>query len=399
MTHQQNAALKSALHATLGNRRHMDDFFTLHGEWERKAVRELYSEYEHILDERRLNVRPAAIDIFESQTHWGQWDSEARTIHLSRSLLRGHPWFQILAILKHEMAHQLVDELQNQPVLNGKPHGEAFQWACKRLGVPAEFSKASANLQECGLDWRTDKRDEVSEKMLDRVRKLLALAQSANEHEAVLAMNRVREIYAKYNLEHKEGPEFVHLVISNGSKRMEAHEKKINGILVGHFFVEIISGQTYDVRSGDYHRTVEMIGRRENVMMAEYVYHFLLQQSESLVGQMILNGQRLSRVAKKSFRLGILQGFSEKLKTIEKPAGNDGLDINVISKALVAFNNDPQLNDYISTVYPRLRMVSANSQRIDSAAYAAGKQAGNKITLNKPVAGGTGNLGRMLPGK
>ena len=108
---------------------------------------------------------------------------------------------------------------------------------------------------------------------------------------------------------------------------------------------------------------------------------------------------RFSRITRKSYRLGILQGFAEKLRVTERPIETHGLDANIISKALVAFHDDRDLESYLSRVYPTLRSRRAAAQRIDSIAYAAGKSLGNKITLSKPVAGTSENQGRMLPGK
>lgn len=376
--------------------------------WEQCAIRELNADYRHALWEHRIkDFRPALIEIVDSSTHWGRWIPETRTIQLARRLIWDHPWYQVVAILKHEMAHQLVDECAHliPKFKPGGPHGEAFQWACTKLGVPDEFSGATADLQSQTLDWRTEKRDAVSEKMLERVRKLLALATSTNEHEALIAMNRVRELYARYNLEENSDVAtgenklpFVHIVISTGSKRMEAHERKVVGILTGHFFVEVILGQTFDITSGERHRSLTLLGKRENVLMAEYVYHFLLSQSRALAEQLLKQDSgaslRHSRIRRKSFRLGILQGFEDKLRAAEKPTGHDVND--TVAKALIKFNSDLALQGYIKKIYPRLQTSSVNSQRIDSSAYAAGKDEGRKITLSRPISHSSGNKGRLL---
>jgi hypothetical protein len=360
--------------------------------FEHLALQKLYAEYTYILFERKLKLRPCLIEIVDSTAHWGRWDRMVRTIQLSRSLLWDHPWFYVLGILRHEMAHQLLDEMENPPLNPGRDHGDAFQWACQKLGVPAQFARATSNLQTATLDWRESKQDEVSEKMLDKVRKLLALASSTNEHEALQAMNRVREIYAKYNLEQKSqaaaNSNFFHVVISKKSKRIEAYEKKIIGILVGHFFVQVLMGSQYDPGSGNNYRQIEIIGTRENVLMAEYVYHFLMQQSLALVGQAAHEKQLVaSRVARKSYRLGILEGFEEKLRTLEKSRAShaQGSSDALVCQALVAFRSDRKLDDYIKMVYPRLVSRATNTQYIDGEAYVAGKSAGQRINLNRPV--------------
>ncbi len=367
-------------------------------DWERKAVIELYAEYRHIVRLHKVKLESAVIEIVDSDEYWGLWNSESGTLQLARKLLRAHPWFQVLGVLRHEMAHQLA---QQETAESARPHGDAFQRACQRLGVPEQYARASLNLQSTELDWRLQRRDDLSEKMLEKVRKLLALAASANEHEAVLAMHRVREIYARYNLERKDQSQFVHLEIATGRRRMGAHEKRIANILVSHFFVEVILGETYDVASSERQRKIEIIGRRENVLMAEYVYSFIHRQLKELLAQRLVQEPRLSRVARKSFWLGVLHGFAAKLKAAERaPLESKGeQESGLIAQALARFNGDREASRYIASVYPRLSTTYTAAQRIDSSAFAAGNSAGRKITLNKPVTARTQNLGRMLSGK
>lgn len=369
-------------------------------EWERRALLELYNEYAYVIRERRLNIKLAALELYDSNTHWGLWDAQTRTIRLSRKLLITYPWFQVVGVLKHEIAHQLVDETYGRDAVQGDIHGKLFKEACKRLGLPNEFSKSSVNLQKQGLDWREEKTDEASERMLEKVRKLLALATSSNEYEALSAMKRVREIYARHNIEQADAQvesNYAHLVITRNSKRLETYEKKIISILVGHFFVQVIAGQTYDASVGEKHRSIEIIGTRESVLMAEYVYHFLLQQSEYLVDQASKqSSQKFSRVTRKSYRLGILTGFAEKLSLQEKEIIYGVKEENVISKALVKFENDTGLDDYVSKVYPRLRTLSTGRQRLDRSAYSQGQIVGRQITLNKPISNSSGNQGRFI---
>ncbi len=369
-------------------------------EWEKRVLRELYDDYAHILRERRLRLRPAAIALTDSDSFWAQWNPMTRTILVSRRLINNHNWFQVLSILRHEMAHQLLDEYGLPE--SEKPHGEQFYFACQRLGVPEEYTGASVCLQSTNLDWREEKRDEVSEKMLEKVRKLLSLATSSNEHEALLAMNKVREIYAKYNLEEiSKKSSFAHLTITHGKKRIEAHQNRIISILVEHFFVQIIGTKLFDADTGEYHVGFEIVGTRENILMADYVYHFLLQQTNHLVSEMAKE-KPLSRVQKKSYRLGILSGFSEKLTDSEKQAHADGPapltdpGSNLIAKAITKFKEDPELEAYISQVYPRLSTRGSNSQYIDNSIFSDGKSVGRTITLNKAVNGSDGNRGLLL---
>jgi len=373
-------------------------------EWERAIVRELNREHEHCCRLHRVKLRPIAIVLFESETRWGQFDGRARTISISSRLIIDFPWHNVVGVLRHEMAHQLVAEEGRSN--DRTPHSEPFKEACRRLGVPAQYARAGVDLQSCSLDWRDEPRDEAVEKILDRVKKLLALANSSNEHEALLAMARVRELYAKYNLEHAarvSSEAFVHSFITHGKKRMQSWERRTISILSEHFFVTVLIFRQFDAKTREAVHALEIIGTRENVLMAEYVYHFLLEQTESLLKTASQSGAKLAGPQRKSFRLGVLDGFARKLKSAESMTVNEsqnghcgGRELTMIGKALQIFHNDDQLDNYLDQIHPRLSRRHGPSIRVDDGAYAAGQVAGRSITLHKPITSQSEGRGKVI---
>lgn len=373
-------------------------------DWERAVILELNSEHEFICRIHKVNLRPIAITLFDSDTLWGQFDHGARTISISRKLVNEHPWQYVVGVFRHEMAHQYVAELGHREASHGKPHGEVFKGACRRLGVPEQFARAGLDLQNGNLDWKMEPRNEAMEKILDKARKLLALGASTNEHEAHLAMERVRELYAKHNLEQmstlsKES--FVHLVITRGKKRMESWELRMISVLTEHFFVKVLLFQQFDAKTGSKFQAMELIGARENVAMAEYVYYFLLQQLEFLLKQAVKNELCAGRAERSSFRLGVLEGFDKKLsqsntQTEAKSGNKTERELAIVGQALAKFHDDPHLEDYLAEIYPRLGRRRGTSFEIDNNAFAAGRTAGAAINLNKPISGSMGNQGKFL---
>ena len=376
-------------------------------DWERTVILELNREHESVCRSHKVNLRPIGITLFDSETHWGEFDNLTRTISISRKLINEHPWHHVVGVFRHEMAHQFVAEHAPARFNHDRPHSEIFKEACKRLGVPDQFAKAGLNLQTCGIDWRSEPRDSATERILDKVKKLLALANSSNEHESLLAMERVRELYAKYNLEiigETNEKSFVHLVITHGKKRMPATEQRAVSILVEHFFVKVISTHQFDPKTGDHVHAIELIGARENVLMAEYVYHFLLNQADFLLQQAVDGGLRLVRSERSSYRLGVLDGFAKKLKSAER--SSPGFDskvsqsaaLTVVGQALAKFREGTDIDDYLSDIYPRLGVRRGSATEIHSHAFAAGHAAGRSITLNKPIASEMGNRGQQISG-
>ncbi|MFZ9594734.1 MAG: SprT-like domain-containing protein [Bdellovibrionia bacterium] len=381
-------------------------------QWDRIVTLELYRCYEHIRWAHRLRLQPAVIELMDSQTHWGQWNPETRVIRISRALVRQHSWFQVESILRHEMAHQYCSELLEMGCASpGKPHGELFQKACEIVGVPQEFSHASVDLKSTCLDWKSQPRSPESEKLFNKVQKLLALATSSNENEALAAMTKVRELYAKYAMDYSQlGSAFdskrkmAHLVISHQKKRIEAHQDRIAGILAGHFFVQVIFTHQFDSKTLQSYKALEIIGTQENVLMAEYVYYFLLSQTEFLVRQLKQQQPQISRVQAKSYRLGILKGFAEKLRQMDKnwkkasvsPSSPASTPSMSLGKTLTLLSSDPGLKSYVARVFPRLSNSAGASQSIDPSLYSAGVVAGGKINLHRAVVDQGGRSGRLL---
>src|SRR5262245_25980687 len=162
-------------------------------------TKQLYREYTNILHWYDLTnvMAPVALAIAPI-TNYGEWRPATRTIVIADHLIRGYPWNVVLEVLKHEMAHQYVHEVLGSQ--SERPHGESFQDACHRLGVPAWAASASGTLPPETGHRLTRQLNDEEERLLRRAEKLLALAGSTHEHEAQLAMQRAQELFAKHHL-------------------------------------------------------------------------------------------------------------------------------------------------------------------------------------------------------
>ncbi len=367
--------------------------FSNYSDWEKSVVLELQLEHEYVCRIHKVRLRPVTITLFDSETRWGQFDPVTRAISISVKLVRKFPWHDVVGVFRHEMAHQLVCE-ESAEKSEASPHGEVFKNACRRLGVPDLYSRAGVDLTSSGFDWREEVRDPKSEAILDKVRKLLALADSSNEHEALLAMEKVRELYAKYNIELNQSMQnegFVHLVLNYGKKKLPSWFVRIAVILSEHFFVRTLICQQFEQMSGAYHGAIEVIGRKENVLMAEYVFYFLIQQLEALVENKIQAERGLSRRDRNSYRLGILEGFSRKLKwtqpldQTESGRNDEFSDIMGGNKNIEISKMDKEIDSYMGTIYPKLRKRGGGSVRINNDLYASGESAGMSLRFHKPV--------------
>ena len=361
---------------------------------ERAAILELQREHEYLRRVYKVRLRPITIVLSDFKSRWGQYDRTNRTIAIARRLVLEFKWDQVIGVFRHEVAHQLVDE-EGPRASDSAPHGEAFRAACRRLGLSAAFARAGLDLELNPPDWRLEPHAPEVERILDRVKKLLALATSGNEHEAVLAMARVRELYGKYNLEQGaqlNQTDFVHLVVDEGKLRRASWEHAKLALIAEHFFVRVLTFAQYQAQTGKRTQAVEIIGTRENVLMAEYVYYFLHRQVESLLRH-ATQAEGLARHERGSYRLGVLHGFGQKLKLGEGPEAAP-----VLSQALTAFRGDVRMDAYLAQIHPRLTSRRLGAISVEGAAYADGQRAGRQLNLNRPLTT-TGLAGRQITGK
>ncbi|HEY0462595.1 MAG TPA: DUF2786 domain-containing protein, partial [Polyangiaceae bacterium] len=204
----------------------------LSAELERAALHAIIRAWEDLNGALfRFQLTRPALELVDSSSRLGRWHGGLRVIELSRSLLLDHGWGVLLEVLKHEMAHQYVDEVLDQP--DDAMHGSVFRRVCEERGIDPSAAGVP----------RVDKQPAVDQHLLSRVAKLLALAESSNEHEAQAAMSAAQRLMLKHNLESvldgkRSSYDFRHLGAPSG--RIPESERLLATILADHFFVQVI---------------------------------------------------------------------------------------------------------------------------------------------------------------
>jgi hypothetical protein len=344
---------------------------------EAALLRQLAETWEEINGNhfRRRLERPAFL-LHDGDSRLGAWNGVRRTISLSRALVLDRPWGVVREVLKHEMAHQFVEEVLGER--DETAHGPTFERVCRQFG----FDAAAAGLPEAALPGR-------EQPVLRRVTKLLALAESSNRHEAEAAMAEARRLMLKHNIEEavaaaREGFSFRHVGIAK--RRTDAHEQLLAGILGDHFFVEVIWVPSYLAREGKRGRVLELCGTIANLEVAAYVHGFLLETGERLWREHKRAAKIRGDKERRRFLVGVMMGFREKLEQGAKRSQEEGL----------VWVGDPALEAYLKRRYPRRSGGGAiGLQR--TAAYEQGRAAGRGIVLHRPVHGSAAR-GRLLTG-
>lgn len=351
-----------------------------------KVIIQLYKEYDYICYLYKLQLKKPLILIEDLSSEWGSWDSTFKMIRLSKKLITDYPWDIVIQILKHEIAHQIVSEIY----LSQSNHGELFHKACEQLAIKPQFRKANLNLQNLSSAQDFPNFDTAEQVMLRKVEKLLNLAQSANEHEALLAMEKVQELYQKYNITHLEQKNegyFSSIFIHFKKKNVPSTFQYLSSLIQNHFFVNIIYSESYDYLNNENYKTIEIIGRPCNVKMAEYVFYFLKDKIEKLWQEYHLENKVSGRF-KLSYQKGVIEGFQTKLELQKKNIEKEHiLNLKAVNKNLPALLDCElaKLNDFTKKLYPKLSTKCSTASAVYSEYYAEGKSAGKKIILNKPL--------------
>lgn len=359
-------------------------------------LQQLHREFDDICLSHGVSLQPPVFEISDSKKIYGCWLPATRTLRLSRHLIVNHSWSVTLQVLKHEMAHQLCSEWYRGA--RAHAHGEPFHQACERLGVLPEFRRAGTILPEHVEEIAAfSKLSEQGRKCLARIEKLLALGRSANEHEAALAMEKANELIEKYHLQGlSQGlkPHHAYVVIDRKQKRVAGYQRHICSILQEFFLVRVVLSQRFDPAEGDSFKTIELFGTPENTAIAEYCYHFLENRLALLWTQ---NGKTFNgrtRTEKNSYYLGLLRGFSLKLRAQKQARA--GQEMAPAAGALITAE-EHRLAAFVGLRYPRLRRSSSRGAKVYGGTYQAGVEMGKTITLSDGLTKNDSTFGGLLP--
>jgi predicted SprT family Zn-dependent metalloprotease len=348
---------------------------------ERALVRELVLEWRTINGGHfRSALAPPAIILTTSFSHLGRWVPDTRTIEMSRQMILVHPWSTVVEVLKHEMAHQYAHEVLG--ATDERAHGPAFRGVCERLGIDAASS---------GLPAARSAHDEATTRAVERIARLLALAESPNVHEAEAAMAAAQRLMLKHNIEvgaqASHGARIDHDFRTVGAPRgrVEESQRILAGLLGRHFFVEVIWVPVYRPLEGKRGSVLEICGTRANLDMAEYVHAFLTRSCDTLwEDHKRALGLRSNR-DRRTFQSGVMTGFANKLARESKKHAAEGL----------VWVKDGHVEEYFRRRHPHVRNVRyGGSPRSD--AWHHGRQAGEKIVLRRGVSEGPVSRGRLL---
>ncbi|PRQ03740.1 SprT-like family protein [Enhygromyxa salina] len=318
-------------------------------------------------------LRQPVLRLSDTRQRLGQWHGELRSLEVSRTLVLERPWAEVVEVLKHEVAHQFVDECL---AVEETAHGPAFRSVCERLGIDG---RATASPVAGEPD------DDPATRTVARIRKLLALAQSPNQHEAEAAATAARRLMLKFNIEvdqsetrEPEGRRYGYRHLGRPSGRIFEHDRRLAVILTTYFFVEGLWIPVYRPLEGKRGSVFEICGLEANLIMAEHVHAFLTATAARLWSEYKRETGRSSNRDRQAFLAGVMKGFAAKLAAQSVQFQEQGL----------IWVPGAELGAYFRRRYPRVQTVRRGGARRNEA-YSEGHRAGRDIVLSKPVESGS----------
>ncbi len=251
----------------------------------------------------------------------------------------------LIDLLKHELAHYFVFILHGP---NVDPHGKEFHEFCDAYGWGDQIS--SASIEEAEID----ERREADER---RYRKLMALAKSDNENEAMLALEKAQALMLEAP---QEQTEQYFLIILDQLKRKNSKLQAIYDILETMNFAVVFHYTNDGLQFETY-------GNWEQIQQCKDVFNYLNNTLDGLwKSQTNLSGIS----SKNSFFQGFSHGVCHQLKSKQKqytPAAK---------KALQLYKQELQKAE--SMVYPNLSRTYSRSN-VNHEAYNQGFQRGEQF--------------------
>ena len=345
---------------------------------------------------KELNKPSFAIKEHLDHNAWGSWHPTSRVISLKLALLKNFEWSAVERILRHEMAHMVVDEIFN---VDARPHGELFKIACETVGVPNDRLTSEEMLKEF--------KGTTFSPMADKVRKLMIHGNDngCTKEEAEVFLAKAQEIMIRHNIKMTDicGNErvFIKRPVGPIFKRQPIWIWALASIVI-----ESCNVQGIMIPSGNGIR-IELYGEPQNLDVAEYIFQALLIQGKYLYDKYLENHQEIkkkedairklkreagisndnsysysrheSKPSSASYLLGLFQGYKDKLfddrrDVYDKIEAEDGTVVTTDDKVLREM--------YEKTYHPRKS--SGRSANYNSH-FSNGQNAGKNLTLAKAV--------------
>jgi hypothetical protein len=365
---------------------------TIQGDLERRILHGLSSEWEIALwvlrPSARAGLRKPLFRLGEMNRKLGTWSKEKREICLSREFVLSRSWASVREVLLHETAHQYADEVLGAG--EEPPHGPMFQKACVILRANPRASGHYAPLDERVGGTSTNPEDRIT----DKVRKLLSLAQSKNRHEAETAMAKAHELLRKCpvgRMEGREDQDFVSIFAGKPAVRHFREDYHLGALLQDYYDVFGIWVPVYILEKGKRGTVLEITGTHQKVRIASYAHDFLRRFVDSQWDRYTAR-KGLNRYRKTDFAVGVIDGFRSRLERQRKEMTGSTRSLDLVAV------EDPRLRAHVTYKYPRTSMLRRAALQRDEQVRKDGVALGKALVISQGIAEKGSERKRLIGG-
>jgi polyhydroxyalkanoate synthesis regulator phasin len=235
-----------------------------------------------------------------------------------------------------------------------------------------------------------------NQQIIDKIQKLLALANSSNEHESQAAARMAQTLLTKHNLTmteiEKESSDYTSELVDTGRQRQDPAWKFIQSLLREFFFIEIVQTKRKDMDKNYKiveHHCYVIFGQPHNVIIAKYVRDFLTRSFRDLFLKYKKESGRKD-ASRNSFYLGVFKGLHEQLKSARMGAEEETGLVVVKDSNLHQFIQD-SLNGKLKSVPSKIAV------QTDGHALNAGYEEGRNMRIAMGLGGNeTKKVGETL---
>lgn len=342
----------------------------------RALVREIVNnEMKMKMEKSRIHYKgilyPLNIVVFEDNSRLGYFDSRSYELGLSKKLMYTAKDEVIKNILRHELAHFMCYLIYGPQVL----HGEEFHEMCRRFSWGSEVYGAYANIEAENL--KVTAENEKTERLLGKLKKLLALASSDNIHERELATLKANQLLLEHNLDLTRETQTKDEIVY-AKRVLESTRKSTKHVAIYEILKTFFVSPVFNHGRGVFY--LEVIGDKTSVELADYVANFLDHELEMIWKETQRENKNLKGLAaKNSFFNGVAKGYVEKIQK-QKSALATGTDLVEIEK---------NIQKNLRIVYPRIGHSSLSGGRHDADAHDAGKVKGGNLSIKPGISSGS----------
>lgn len=217
----------------------------------------------------------------------------------------------------------------------------------------------------------------VDEKLVEKIKKLLALGNSTNEYEAKLAAEKASELLTKHNLSMQQVMEdktYEQRTLDEKTNRIRREDKWIMPLVADFFFVKML---IRSVSSRDKRRINQyvLIGQPVNTAVAAYIFEFLILQYRQLWVDYKKQYNKTEK-SREAYYHGLTHGIKMQLELqVKKTEAEAGL---------MVIRDDPALQKYIKNQFQNLTTNKSQASLYqDQHAAGAGIEAGKSLNLRR----------------